>query len=89
MAILRFVARPPRLLGAVREYTNVVLVVSVLGYMLSLNGLVAMVIFMLGQPVAVWLTRRDPDFLRIRAARRLVKRAAALDGEPGNWYSGS
>lgn len=72
--ILRAVAQPSVLLGAVPDLTKLSGGVGVMIYLLTLNGFYAGIAFTLAHGLALWLTIRDPDCVEVARAWARVRR---------------
>ncbi len=76
--ILRAVAAPTVLLGAVPDLTKISGGVGIMTYLLTLNGFYAGVAFTLAHLVALWLSMRDPDCVEVVRAWVRVRRFQGL-----------
>lgn len=72
--ILRAVAQPSVLLGAVPDLTKLSGGVGVMIYLLTLNGFYAGIAFTLAHGLALWLTVGDPDCVEVARAWARVRR---------------
>jgi hypothetical protein len=63
--ILRAVASPPVLLGATPDLTKGSGGAALLVYLFTLDGFMTAIAFALAHGVAIWLTWRDPDCVRV------------------------
>lgn len=84
--VLRAVAKPQLLLGAVPDLTKVAGGIGIFTWLFTLNGVAAIFAFFIAQGIAVWLTYRDRYCVEVLRARVRCRRTRNLVPRRGHRY---
>jgi hypothetical protein len=85
-AVLRAVAKPSLLLGAVPDLTKVAGGIGIFTWLFTLNGVTAVVTFGVVQGAAIWLSYRDRYCVEVLRARVRCRATRNLRPRRGHRY---